>query len=517
MQLLTSLALANPLLAQEQCNPDTFQNLSLFGGEIQNIKTHSHVGLSVNVAVAQNHYAKNVTNLNVCEVIITYTHPGYGDTINTAVWLPSNENWTGRFLGAGGGGWTTGAEENATLVWAASEGFAVVTTDGGHAADTPVEDWALSSPGNVNWVLLQDFSSTALDDAATLGKAVVRAYYGRAHTYSYWNGCSTGGRQGHMLAQRYPDQYDGILATAAAINWNELLMSLFWPQAVMNELGKFPPQCELEAVHAAAVKACDALDGLEDGIVSLPGKCEFDPTTVVGQQYICASTNTSTTITELAATVAKKTFKGPTSPDNKFLWYGLDEGAVLHLTAGTECTYGTCVGSPMIISAGWIKNFLVKDPDFDLSTINITVFEDLLHQSINRYDSIIGTSDPDLSRFNKTGGKLLNWHGLTDALVPPGNTLDYVQRVYERDPEAGNYYRYFEAPGVDHCVGGSGWYPGNGLKSLIDWVEKGIAPETLEAETQGGAAGRKANLCLWPKRMVFAAGDPNEATSFECR
>lgn len=237
--LLISSTLTNPILAQEKCTPSIFQGLSLFGGKVLNIETYVHVNLSLNVAVAQNHYAKNVTNLNACEVVITYTHPGYGDTINTLVWLPSDENWTGRFLGAGGGGWTTGAEENATLVWAASEGFAVVTTDGGHAASTPVEEWSLSSPGNVNWVLLQDFSSTALDDAATLGKAAVHAYYGKAQSYSYWNGCSTGGRQGHMMAQRYPDQYDGILATASAINWNELLLSLFWPQAVLNELGPY--------------------------------------------------------------------------------------------------------------------------------------------------------------------------------------------------------------------------------------------------------------------------------------
>lgn len=283
------------------------------------------------------------------------------------------------------------------------------------------------------------------------------------------------------------------------------------------DAGKFPPQCELDAIHVAAVKACDALDGLEDGIVSLPEKCDFDPTTIVGQQHTCPSTNASTTITEAGAIIAKHTFRGPTSPDGKFLWYGLDEGATLIYTAGSICANETCVGSPMIIAAGWIKNFLKRDPNFDLSTVNITVFEDLFYQSINRYGSIIGTSDPNLSSFRKAGGKIITWHGLADPLIPPGNTLDYVQRVYERDPDAGEFYRYFEAPGVDHCIGGSGWYPGNGLKSLIDWVEKGIAPETLEAETQGPAAGRKANLCLWPKRLVYVSGDPNLATSFGCQ
>lgn len=232
------LALTTPLIVLGQsCTAPTFQNITVFGAKILNIKSQAYTNLSFNVPVGQNHYAKNLTGLDVCEIIVTYTHPGYNDTINTTVWLPSPENWSGRFLGAGGGGWRTGAD-NTTLAWAASEGFAVVTTDGGHSASATIDEWAWASPGNVNWALLLDFSSISLDDAATLGKAAVSAYYGKAPTYSYWNGCSTGGRQGHMMAQRYPEQYDGILATASAKSWGEMLMQEFWPQAVMNELGQ---------------------------------------------------------------------------------------------------------------------------------------------------------------------------------------------------------------------------------------------------------------------------------------
>jgi hypothetical protein len=232
---------AKPAVASTlgDCTPSALDGVSLFGGSILNITTTSHANVSVAVPADQNHYPKNVTGLIVCQVLITYTHPGYNDVIHTTIWLPTPANWSGRFLGAGGGGWTTGAD-NRTLAWAASEGFAVVTTDGGHAADTALEDWALSSVGNVNWIALQNFASTTLDDAATLGKVVVRAYYGKAPDYSYWNGCSTGGRQGHQMAQRYPDQYDGILASASAMSWAEMLLQEFWPQAVMNDLGTVP-------------------------------------------------------------------------------------------------------------------------------------------------------------------------------------------------------------------------------------------------------------------------------------
>lgn len=219
------------------CTPSQFQNLTLFGASALAFNTYTHLNISLNVPNEQNHYAKNVTGLDVCEVTITYTHPGYNDAVNTIIWLPRPSKWSGRFLGAGGGGWVTGAS-NSTLAWAASEGFAIATTDGGHAAESPVSDWALLSPGNVNWPLLQDFASTTLDETATLGKGVVEAYYGTKPTYSYWNGCSTGGRQGHMMAQRYPKQYDGILASASAFQWGQMLMQEGWPQAVMNELSK---------------------------------------------------------------------------------------------------------------------------------------------------------------------------------------------------------------------------------------------------------------------------------------
>lgn len=222
-------------ISAANCEASAFQDLRLSNGKIQSIVTQIHKGLSFEAPAEANHYSVNVTDLEACEVTITYTHPGYNDTINTSVWLPALEKWTGRFLGAGGSGWSTGPDTNTTLPWAASEGFAAVATDGGHVGGDI--EWSLVSPGNIDWILLQDFSSIALDDAATLGKAVTTAYYGKAPSYSYWNGCSTGGRQGHMLAQRYPDQYDGILATAPAIYWSQLMLQLFWPQVVMNENG----------------------------------------------------------------------------------------------------------------------------------------------------------------------------------------------------------------------------------------------------------------------------------------
>lgn len=196
------------------------------------------------------------------------------------------------------------------------------------------------------------------------------------------------------------------------------------------------------------------------------------------------------------------------------MWYPDNIGAPFSGLANTTCNNGTCVGVPFFLPEIWIKDFLTLDRDFDTSRINTTYFEELFHQSVNLYDSIIGTSDSNLDGFRKAGGKLINWQGLADQFVAPDATAHYVKELHARDPKTSDYYRFFEAPGVNHCGGGQGWYPGEGLKALINWVENGVAPETLAAETP---AGRKADICLWPKQLVYIGGNPDQAASFECQ
>ena len=208
--------------------------------------------------------------LDFCNVTLTYTHPGLGDNVNVFIWLPL-KNWNGNFLGQGGGGWAAGTE--GALAPAVSSGYAGANTDTGHTffgdiyeIGMSAKSWALTSPGNVNWVLLQDFAATGLDDMTHLAKAIVDSFYGKAPKYSYWHGCSTGGRQGLIHAQRYPNNYDGILAAAPAINWASFLVAEFWGQYLMRAEKYFPPTCEFEAIRAAAIEACDEIDGVKVSI-----------------------------------------------------------------------------------------------------------------------------------------------------------------------------------------------------------------------------------------------------------
>jgi hypothetical protein len=197
------------------CSANTIAYPKLFGAQILALSAYERHNYSLPLL--------KITSLNFCNVNITYTHPGYNDSINIQVWLPLT-GWNERFQGTGGAGYATGVMDQA-LAPAVAQGYAAVSTDGGHAVDALTESWALVSSGNVNFDLLEDFASIALNDMTVLGKAVTKSYYGMAPNFSYWNGCSTGGRQGLMIAQRYPNDYDGILAGAPAINWPSFIVA----------------------------------------------------------------------------------------------------------------------------------------------------------------------------------------------------------------------------------------------------------------------------------------------------
>jgi len=256
-------------------------------------------------------FPTELTGLHFCNVSLTYTHPGQDDYINVHVWLPMT-HWNGRFQGTGGGGFATGMFDP-SLAMAVSQGYSAAATDGGHSASpelaTSASEWALISPNNVNLYLLQDFASVALNDVTIIGKAVTESFYLAASKYSYWNGCSTGGRQGIMMAQKYPAGYNGILAAAPAINMERLLIGGYWPQFVMNQLGVYPSNCELGAIAAAAVEACDKLDGVVDGIVAAPGLCNFDANSMIGKEITCKD-DTIAKVSASAVKIAKKHGKG---------------------------------------------------------------------------------------------------------------------------------------------------------------------------------------------------------------
>lgn len=251
------------------------------------------------------------------------------------------------------------------------------------------------------------------------------SFYGHKPKYSYWSGCSQGGRQGLMLAQRYPTAYDGIVASAPAINIPLFTPSLYWPQLVMNLHGEYPRNCEINALTDAAVAYCDAKDGVSDGIISDTDGCDFDPFSVVGDSFNCSDTGSTMQISHAAALVANATWAGPVAADGTRLWYGLEKGTFLAGVVGnaagiatTECTSnGTCVGMTANSGEGWLAYGASKDPSFDSSKLTLDAYSWLMHDSETEWKSLWSTNEPDLSAYRQAGGKIMTYHGLVSPVL----------------------------------------------------------------------------------------------------
>ncbi|KAI8721529.1 Carboxylic ester hydrolase [Fusarium sp. LHS14.1] len=457
---------------------------------------------------------RNLTGLSYCNVTVTTRHPGYVEGgISTGVYLPL-KGWNERICctRAIASGWATVSSSVGISVGAMANRTTEVQNS---------DAWALRSTGNVDLEALADFGYRALGDAAAIGKAVVESFYGKPPRYRYWNGCSTGGRQALMLAQRYPDAYHGLLGSCPAINWARFLSTDIVPQLVMRDVsgGHIPAPCEFRAITAAALEECDGLDGVVDGYVTDPKVCKFNASSVLGKTIDCPDLpGGTTTISKAAVAAAEAAWAGYHTVDGEWRYYGVSR--TTNITGGgtlasTACqANGTCNLAPFGIANNWVKNFLMKDLEADPMALTLAEFDRLWQVSVQEWASFLATDDPDLRPFHKIGGKLLVWHGLDDIQIYAGGTEEYYNRVLAVDSNATDYIRFFQAPGIGHCSGGAGAYPGESLQSLIDWVEKNTAPNTLYGRT---ATGKERPLCLYPKKVVYNGGkNTDDASSYNC-
>ena len=454
------------------------------------------------------------TTISFCNVTVTYTHPSFHDQINININLPLT-GWNGRFQGIGGSGYAANAGA-VSLQPGVAEGYSTGNTDAGHVSKTlSSSDWAFKPNGELNIPLLEDFAYFALEELAIVGKQVSNRHYGHGPHYSYWNGCSTGGHQGLMMAQRYPDLYNGIYTASPAIHWETFIVAEYWGQFQMNKLNHYPPSCAFDTITAAAVTACDGLDGVIDGVIANLEKCHYNPKHEIGKQANC--TDGPYTITAKDVEIVSQTWQGPRNEKGEFVWYGLNRGAVFEGLVNTTCTEGVtnCTGFPFGISYDWIVNWVLAKPDYDLTKTDLSDYLKLFPSAYKQYHSLIGTEIPNLSAFKKAGGKMITWHGLADQLIFTGGIESYYSEVENGDHNVRDYYRFFPAPGVGHCGGGAGEVPSNPFQAVVDWVEKGDAPETLPAVSTDGSRSR--NLCQFPLVSVYESGDPTKAGSFRCQ
>ncbi|KAH7084600.1 feruloyl esteras-like protein B precursor [Paraphoma chrysanthemicola] len=401
---------------------------------------------------------------------------------------------------------------------AVGQGYASSSVDGGLTEEDylSASRWALTSPGNVNYNALEDFAYRGLIDGALATKSVIKSFYGTEPEYSYWQGCSQGGRQGYMFAQRYPDIFDGISANAPAINWSPFFVASTFAQQVLYELDldAYPQPCEYDSLIQAAIAVCDSIDGLVDGLVSDPDRClqVFDPQTLVGSPAIQCNSSDRRVISEAAALAIQNAWQGPQTSNGTRLWYGFSVDAILTgelaILSSTCSDKGICVPNRISLFLDWLKYFIKKDPNYNTNNMTRHEWVSAFKAGEQEFASFLNANYPDLSDFRKAGGKLLTFHGLADQLIPYGGTRDYYEKVSARDPNVRDFYRYFEAPGAPHCTSGQGGVP-DSFNALVNWVEKGIAPDTLVATNK---QKKERLLCMYPKKAVFK-GDPSTYTA----
>ncbi len=454
-----------------------------------------------------------------CRVTLTVDDPDDPGVVTVWVYLPET-TWNGRFQGVGGGGFTGGDPE--ALLPALRAGYAAAATDAGNPAGgnaDPSDDarFGLDPAGDLNWPAIEDFGHEGVHDMTVTAKAVVAAYYGQAPAYSYFTGCSTGGRQGLMEAQRYPEDYDGILSGAPVINYPELQTEQIWGQLVMLLEENPIPACKFEVALAAAIEACDTVgDGVVDGVIGDPLACTFDLGTLVGTPTPCG------VITTEDVAVMRRIAEGPRRQDDGgFMWYGLAPGVPYAGLHDTEVVDGQLVGVPFVYDIWWFRYFLTQDPQFDWRTLTYESFEHWFDVAVERYDEVYGASDPDLSAFRAAGGKLLLWHGASDFGVPFQGSVDYYERVLDElgPGHTQQFLRLFLAPGVGHCGGGAGAQPVDPLAALVEWVEDGRAPRTLEGATvaEDGTVTGTRPICLYPSVARWTGqGDPADGSTYRC-
>jgi feruloyl esterase len=449
-------------------------------------------------------------NPNVCRVTAVTTHPPSGDKVRIWVAIPT-ANWNGRFLGTGGGGFSGGSA--AGVNQPVSLGYAAGATDTGHEGGSG--SFALNASGRLDWQSIRNNAHVGIHEMTVTGKALTQAMYGVPPRYSYFNGCSTGGRQGLMEAQRYPQDYDGIVSAAPAINWNRFHVQHLWGPVVMNAANNPVPACKLAAATAAAVNACDGIDGVTDGVIEDPKRCSYDPKPLVG-----TSAGECGAFTQADVDVIRKLWEGPRREDGSFMWYGLPRGADLNALWSSRGTPLRPV--PFGISMDWFRYFLSQDPAFDGNTVTPAGLERFWDQSVEQYGIVIGTDNPDLTAFRDRGGKAIVWHGWADQLISAEGTVDYYTRVQQQmggAQKTSEFIRLFMAPGVGHCGGGPGPAPTGQLEALLAWVEEGRAPATLLAtrRDQAGAVTRSRPLCPYPQVARYrGTGSTDDAANFVC-
>jgi hypothetical protein len=463
-------------------------------------------------------------------------------------------NWNGKLEAIGNGGYSGSVP---SVTGATNVGFAGSSTDNGHSSNwcnatnpktgSPNAEancgiagggFVLDAKDNLNTTAITDFIDTSEVEQTVWLQRLAKVYYGTQPKRTYWNGCSTGGRQGMQMAQFHPELFDGILAGAPAFNWNRFIIGEMWPPIVVADID--PSDCAsgtsescsaglstafqnaYTAANSAAVAACDANDGVTDGVVNEPRLCIYDAKALVGK----SAPPMTSPMTLAQAQAINMIWDGPRNLRGERLWGGI--------TRGTSFATLTGAFSTSLITT-YVYNWLVQDPNFDIiANINTMNFATYFEQSDIKFadtheqqkGSVVpaATDRIDLDALADNGTKLLHYRGTNDPLIVPFGSWNYDSRLFEKYGvrKTEKFYRSFYYPGNGHCGGNTGFAnaglvnSGDLFNALIDWVENDKAPDSIVAYTGAADTGNTTLICSNPNRTVYNGGPTTSASSYSC-
>ena len=434
-----------------------------------------------------------------CRVAATLA-PSSDSDIKVEVWLPSAD-WNGKYQAVGNGAFTGSIRYN-SMAAAVGRGYATSSTDTGHEGNTA--SFGLGHPEKVI-----DFGYRSVHEMTVMAKATIDSYYNEGLQFSYWNGCSAGGRQAMKEAQRFPDDFDGIIAGAPGNDWTGRAGASLRVAKPLeaNEAARLSAE-QRQLVHTAALELCDAADGVTDGVVGDPERCAFDPAVLQ-----CSGPASNACLTSAQVTTVRMLYSSPENPKTGRPITGLFPGSELGWTdlGWTRSARATGLEQFRYLTFG--------DEEWTVDQFN---FETDIVQAEAVDNDTLNALDPNLTPFFDRGGKLISYHGWSDPQISPANATQYYRRVVDTVGDAEvvhDSYRLFMAPGMGHCGGGEGPSRFDMLTALEEWVERGNAPDSILASRErDGAVDRTRPLCPYPQQAVYTgSGSTDDAENFVCR
>jgi feruloyl esterase len=430
------------------------------------------------------------------------------------LWLPVE--WNHKYIAVGNGG-MAGSIPFPAMADPLRRGYATGSTDTGHTSSNDDGTWAL---GHLDRLI--NYAYRGIHLMAQADKAIVQAFYGAAPTHSYFNGCSFGGKQALTEAQRYPKDFDGIIAGDPANNFTRHYIGGHLFDALAMDGDGYIPAAKVPLIGNAVNAACDALDGVKDGVLNDPRRCHFDPATLQ-----CKNGDSADCLTGAQVAAIRKIWTGLKDADGQQIYPGLmpggesDPGGWVRYLSGT----GPGMGRHAALTNAFFRYMVFENPEWDYHSFHYTTapgFDNDMEVTEEKVGAMFNATDPDLRPFRANGGKLIQYHGWSDPDIPPTNSINYYESVVAalsgglRDTR--EFYRLFMVPGMQHCTGGPGTSRFDALTALEQWAEQKKAPEQIPAaHLTNGKVDRTRPLCAYPQEAKYmGSGSTDDAANFSC-